>query len=64
MFAGLIGAFLSVLALCLVEALDVRVKGEEDLAAICTIPVLGVIPDLTTDGDNNYQYDHTEEAEA
>ncbi len=41
-----IGALLAILAIFLVHALDVRVKNEEDLAAICSVPVLGTIPDV------------------
>lgn len=63
MTGGLVGMLLAIAVLCLVEIADVRIKGEEDLAAICNIPILGVIPDLTTEGDTNYQYNQSEEAE-
>jgi capsular polysaccharide biosynthesis protein len=44
---GVIGAALAVLVILLQTLMDVRVKNEEDLAKICTIPVLGAIPQLT-----------------
>lgn len=53
---GLLGAVLAVAILCLIEILDVRVKGEEDLATLSNAPVLGVIPDLTSDAANGYTY--------
>ncbi len=53
---GLLGAVLAAAVLCLIEILDVRVKGEEDLAAISNVPVLGVIPDLTLENTKNYSY--------
>lgn len=53
---GLIGAVLAAAVLCLIEVLDVRIKGEEDLAAISNIPVLGIIPDLTMESTKSYSY--------
>jgi len=44
---GFVGAALAVLAILLQTLMDVRIKSEEDLAKICTIPVLGAIPQLT-----------------
>lgn len=41
-----VGAVLAVVAIALQNILDFRVKSEEDLERICSIPVLGVIPDL------------------
>ena len=41
-----IGALLAVSVIILAHALDVRVKSEEDLADICSVPVLGTIPDV------------------
>ncbi len=41
-----VGALLAILVIILAHALDVRVKSEEDLAEICTVPVLGTIPDV------------------
>ena len=46
---ALIGAVLAVIVIVVYNMLDVRVKNEEDLAKICTVPVLGVIPDLSND---------------
>ena len=42
----LVGALLAVLAIVMSQMLDVRIKDETDLQAICDIPVLGRIPDL------------------
>ena len=36
--------------------LDVRVKGEEDLALISNAPVLGLIPDLAMESKDSYGY--------
>lgn len=49
---GMIGAVLAVVVIVLANMLDVRVKHEDDLAKICTVPVLGMIPDLTNDKAN------------
>lgn len=49
---GVIGAVLAVVVIVLSNLLDTRVKHEEDLQKICTVPVLGVIPDLTNDKTN------------
>ena len=54
--AAVLGAVLAAAVLCMIEILDVRVKGEEDLASISDIPVLGVIPDLTTETNKDYSY--------
>lgn len=43
------GAALAILAIVLQNMLDVRIKNEEDLEKICSVPVLGVIPDLAND---------------
>ena len=53
---GLLGAVLAAAVLCLIEILDVRIKTEEDLAMISDAPVLGVIPDLATEGTKSYSY--------
>ena len=53
---GLLGLALSIVVLCLIEILDVRIKGEEDLAFLSDAPVLGVIPDLTTETTKSYSY--------
>jgi capsular polysaccharide biosynthesis protein len=44
-----IGALLAVLVILLQTVMDTRIKSEEDLARICSIPVLGVIPQLSMD---------------
>ena len=41
-----VGALLAVAVIILAHALDVRVKSEDDLAEICSVPVLGTIPDV------------------
>ena len=41
-----VGALLAVSVIILAHTLDVRVKSEEDLAEICSVPVLGTIPDV------------------
>lgn len=41
-----VGALLAVAVIILAQALDVRVKSEDDLAEICSVPVLGTIPDV------------------
>lgn len=54
---GMIGG--AVLAVCVVvlqTLLDVRVKGEEDLALISNAPVLGLIPDLAMESKDSYGY--------
>ncbi len=53
-FAG--GAILAACIIILQTLLDVRVKGEEDLAAISDAPVLGLIPDLATDSRDPHAY--------
>ena len=60
--AAVLGAVLAAAVLCMIEMMDVRVKGEEDLASISGIPVLGIIPDLTTESskDNSYTSSNTE----
>lgn len=52
-FNTIVGAFvggcLACIVLVVLHVTDGRVKSEEDLKAICDVPVLGVIPNLTTD---------------
>jgi capsular polysaccharide biosynthesis protein len=48
LIGGAIGAVLVVLVLFLQYMMDTRVKNEEDLTRICPIPVLGVIPQLSS----------------
>ena len=48
---GAVAGGLLVVAFFLVQMLmDTRIKSEADLAKICTIPVLGAIPDFSTTG--------------
>ena len=51
------GAVAAVCFVILQALLDVRVKSEEDFAAISSAPVLGMIPDLST--ENRGQYSHS-----
>lgn len=54
---GLMGGAVVAVALIVLQALlDVRIKGEEDLAVISNAPVLGMIPDLMTEGEASYGY--------
>ena len=50
------GALAAVCFIVLQTLLDVRVKGEEDLAAISNAPVLGLIPDLAMEMKDGYGY--------
>lgn len=50
----LAGAVLAVAFVVVQTLLDVRVKSEEDLAAISEIPVLGVIPDFFDENRSGY----------
>lgn len=51
-----VGAVLAVCIVILQTLMDVRVKGEEDLALISNAPVLGLIPDLAMDRKDQYDY--------
>ena len=55
-YGMLIGAVLAVAFVVLQTLLDVRVKGEEDLALLSNAPVLGLIPDLMMDSKEHYGY--------
>lgn len=46
-----VGALLAVIVLVLCEILDTHVKGKDDLAKICPIPVIGLIPDITEEAN-------------
>ncbi len=52
------GALIAAVFVILQTLMDVRVKGEEDLAMISNAPVLGLIPDLAMEvkGQYGYQY--------
>lgn len=51
-----IGAVLAATVVILQMMLDVRIKTEEDLKRICDAPVLGVIPDFSTQVGEGYEY--------
>ena len=53
MLGTVIGAVLSILGLLVMMLLDTRIKTEEDLNRICKIPVMGLIPNLSTDSKKN-----------
>jgi len=46
---AMIGMTLAVVGLVIYMLVDTRIKGEEDIAKICKIPVMGVIPNLAAD---------------
>lgn len=51
-----VGVVLAVALIVIMELLDVRVRGEEDLAQLSDAPVLGVIPDFDVEGEKGYTY--------
>lgn len=56
MIGMIVGALIAVAVVALQTLLDVRIKGEEDLALISKAPVLGMIPDLMMeDTDKGYR---------
>ncbi len=56
MYGMVIGVFLAACVIILQTLLDVRIKGEEDLAIISNAPVLGLIPDLALEIKGDYGY--------
>ena len=51
-----VGAVVAIAFAVLQVLLDVRVKSEEDLRQLSSAPVLGVIPDLTSEQKDGYGY--------
>lgn len=51
---AVVGAAVAVIYIVMLTLLDVRVKSEEDLAALSNLPVLGVIPEFEEDGKPGY----------
>ena len=49
---ALIGAVLAIIVILVQNMMDLRVRNEEELAKICSVPVLGVIPDMTNEMRN------------
>lgn len=49
-----VGALLAVAYIVLMTLMDVRIKSEDDLMAISSVPVLGMIPDFSEDGKPAY----------
>lgn len=56
MLTAIIGAALAIVFVLAREFLDVRIKSEEDLAAICDAPILGFIPELGQESSTRYSY--------
>ena len=48
------GAAIAVIYVALTVLMDVRIKSDDDLAAICSAPVLGMVPDFFEDGKAAY----------
>lgn len=46
------GAILAIVVILMQHLLDMRVRTEEELTKICSVPVLGVIPDMTAEMKN------------
>ena len=59
-----IGAAIAVAGICLQVLLDLRIKDEEDLARICSAPVLGTIPNFNGGSKYGYVYVKTENADS
>lgn len=56
-YGALIGALIAIIYVIIRVLMDVRVKGEEDLAQISNAPVLGVIPDFDSEEKDSYAYE-------
>ncbi len=54
MIGVLLGAFLAAAVIVVQAPLDVRIKGEDDLKKLSSVPVIGVIPDFATDAEEIY----------
>jgi capsular polysaccharide biosynthesis protein len=55
-YGTFLGVMMAVAYVILRVLMDVRVKGEEDLALISDAPVLGVIPNFDAEERNSYSY--------
>lgn len=55
-YGTFIGVMLAVAYVMIRVLMDVRVKGEEDLALISDAPVLGIIPNFDAEERNSYSY--------
>ena len=53
---AVIGGVIAACMIAMQTLFDVRIKNEDDLAAISSAPVLGLIPDLTMEVKGNYGY--------
>lgn len=56
MLGGGVGLLVSAILISLLTILDVRIKGEEDIARVSEAPVLGKIPNFNTSRDDDYAY--------
>ena len=49
---ALAGAILAIIVILVQNKMDLRIRSEEELVNICSVPVLGVIPDMTNEMKN------------
>ena len=56
---GAVGIVLAIVYLTIYYLLDVRIKGEEDLAAIADYPILGQIPEFSQLGSRSGKYGYS-----
>jgi len=61
-YGAMIGAVAAIAFVVLRVLMDVRIKGEEDLAQVSDAPVLGVIPHFETEEKDGYGYKTGEES--
>lgn len=47
------GAVLAIAVILVQNMLDLRIRNEEELTRICSVPILGVIPDMDQENKNN-----------
>lgn len=62
LLGALVGMVLAVAYIVIRTLMDVRIKSEEDLAAISSVPVLGSIPEFDQETKNTYAAPKTERA--
>lgn len=62
LLGALVGAVLAIIFIVVRTLMDVRIKSEEDLAAVASIPVLGSIPEFDQETKNTYAVSKTEKA--
>ena len=54
MLGATVGAVAAVFYIVVITMMDVRIKSEEDLTAITSLPILGVIPEFEDEGKAGY----------